>query len=302
MTIQASLLRALLLAGALPLGLAAQRDGDRIDTTVELARGGLVQLSSVAGQIKVTGEDRSDVRIRAEIERGQLETSYTRSRIAITTRSVGGRQSGARMDVSVPRGTRVIVRTVSGRVEIFDTEGEVTANTTSGSIDVRGAREQVELTSVSASIELERASGTISLRTTSGSLKAEEVSGRMEAETVSGTISIEDGRLEGLVADAVSGRISYSGTLAQSGSYRLNTHSGGVSLTLPSDVGASLSLQTFSGRISSEFPLTMQPGETGGRRGRRMEFTLGGGGARVTAGAFSGSINIRRGPAAGDRE
>jgi hypothetical protein len=33
-----------------------------------------------------------------------------------------------------------------------------------------------------------------------------------------------------------------------------------------------------------------------------MEFTLGDGGARVTAGAFSGSITIRRGSAAGDRE
>ena len=67
-------------------------------------------------------------------------------------------------------------------------------------------------------------------------------------------------------------------------------------------VGALLELETFSGRINSDFPLTLQPGETGGRRGRRMEFTIGNGGARVTAQAFSGNINIRRGTTTTDRE
>jgi DUF4097 and DUF4098 domain-containing protein YvlB len=136
----------------------------------------------------------------------------------------------------------------------------------------------------------------------SSTVYADDLAGELNVETVSGEITLRRGALTDLVATAVSGTIVYEGTLSTHGSYRLNTHSGSVTLGLPANVGALLELETFSGRINSDFPLTLQPGETGGRRGRRMEFTLGNGGARVTAGAFSGNINIRRGAAAGDRE
>lgn len=295
-------LRALLLVGALPLAASAQRDGDRIDTTLAIARGGLVSLSVISGEVRVRGESRTDVQLRAEIERGSFDRSYTGDRIGVTTRSSNGRQTGARMDVVVPKGTRVNVRTVSGRVEVEATEGEVTVHTTSGSIEVRDARDQVALTTVSGGLELSRARGRVQMEGVSSSLRVDDVDGELIAETVSGSIIVRRGRLDGAMLKAMSGSITYEGALSRTGTFRFNTHSGSVTLTLPSDVGANLELETFSGRINSEFPLTMQPGETGGRRGRRMEFTLGDGGARVTAGAFSGSITIRRGSAAGDRE
>jgi DUF4097 and DUF4098 domain-containing protein YvlB len=294
--------RALLLVGALPLTAAAQRDGDRIDTTLTITPGGMVSLSTISGEVRIRGESRADVHLRGEIERGSFDRSYTRSRISVTTRSENGRQSGARMDVAVPKGTRVNVRTVSGRVEVEATEGEVTVNTTSGSIEVKDARDQVVLTTVSGSLELSRARGLVQMDGVSSTLRIDDVAGELTAETVSGSIIVRRGNLNGAVLKAMSGGISYEGAISRTGVFRFNTHSGSVSLTFPADVGANLELETFSGRINSDFPLTMQPGETGGRRGRRMEFTLGDGGARVTAGAFSGSITIRRGSAAGDRE
>ena len=68
-------------------------------------------------------------------------------------------------------------------------------------------------------------------------------------------------------------------------------------------MGATLSLQTYSGDIESAFPMTLQPGENIRRqRGRRMEFTVGGGGARVSITTFSGDITIERGVARSTRE
>jgi DUF4097 and DUF4098 domain-containing protein YvlB len=302
MTTTQLLLRALLLMSALPVAAAAQRDGDRIDTTLTIARGGLVSLSVISGEVRVRGESRDDVRMRADIERGYFDRSYTRDRISVTTRSANNRQTGARMEVSVPKGTRISVRTVSGRVEIEATDGEVTVNTTSGSIEVRDGREQVALSTVSGSLDVARVRGRVRMDGVSSSIRVDDITGTLDAETVSGSITVRRGRLEGATLKAISGSISYEGALSRTGAFRFNTHSGGVTLTLPADIGANLEVETFSGRINSEFPLTMQPGETGGRRGRRMEFTLGDGGARVTAGAFSGSITIRRGNAAGDRE
>lgn len=289
-----------LLIGLLPATVAAQT-GERIDTTMAISRGGLVQLGSVSGEIRVVGTDRRDVKLVAQMERGRFEISGTEARIHLQTRSVDRRQSAAYIDVEVPVGTRITANTVSGLIEIRATMGQVVANSVSGRVDVRGARERVEVETVSGTLDLRDLRGQISIDAVSTDIDIEDAIGDVNAETVSGTIRVRRSQLTGLRAESVSGTISYEGALAPTGFYRVNTHSGSITLTLPANVGASLELETFSGRISSDFPLTMQPGQTTGR-GRRMDFTLGNGGARVTAGAFSGNITIRRASATSDRE
>lgn len=291
----------LLLMGLLPATVAAQSAGERVDTTMSLARGGLVQLGVVSGEIRVVGTDRRDVKLVASMERGRFDISGTDGRITLQTRSVDRRQSAAYVEVEVPVGTRVTANTVSGLIEIRATQGEVVANSVSGRVDVRGARERVEIETVSGTLELRDLRGRISIEAVSADIDIEEATGDVSAETVSGTIRVRRSQLTGLRAEAVSGTISFEGSLAPTGVYRLNSHSGSIMLTLPANVGAALELETFSGRITSDFPLTMQPGQTTGR-GRRMDFTLGNGGARVTAGAFSGNITIRRAGATNDRE
>lgn len=301
MTVLPRPFRALLLLGALPMALAAQRDGERIDTTLALNAGGLVQLGVTAGEIRVTGSDRRDVRIRASIDRGRWDLSASRGSIALQSRSVDGRQSGATVTVEVPVGTRVIANTVSGLVEVRGTMGEVAARSTSGRVLVHGARARLEVRTVSGSLDLRDVEGRMSVEGTSTSIDLEAAAGDLTAETVSGSIRIRRSALTGLRARTTSGTITYDGSLAPTGNYALNTHSGSITMTLPANVGALLQLETFSGRISSDFPLTLQPGQVTGR-GRRMEFTLGDGRARVSAGAFSGNINLRRAGAAADRE
>lgn len=292
------ILRALLLVGALPIVAAAQ---DRVDTTLAIARDGLVDIGNVSGEIRVSASDRRDVRIVASMERGRFELSSTGGRIGLRTRSVNNRQSSATIEVQVPVGTRVTASTVSGLVEVRGTRAEVIAKSVSGRVDVRGARDRVDAETVSGTLDLRDVRGRITIEGVSADIDLEEAVGDVSAETVSGSVRIRRSRLSGLRAEAVSGTIGYEGNLDANGSYRMNTHSGSITLTLPADVGARLELETFSGRITSDFPLTLQPGQATGR-GRRMEFTLGSGGARVTAGAFSGNITIRRGSAAGDRE
>jgi DUF4097 and DUF4098 domain-containing protein YvlB len=274
--------------------LAAQRDGDRIDTTLTIERNGAVHLGLISGEIRVIGADRNDVRIVADIERGRFETLLSPTRIAVNTRSINNRQGSARYDVTVPYGTRVTASSVSGIIDVRATRGEVSARTTSGTIDIREATERVEANTVSGDIELRNVSGRLRMETTSGEIRVENGSGEVTAESVSGTISLRRSNFEQIRTQAMSGSISYDGNLAPTGTYRFNTHSGSVVLTVPDNVGAVLELETFSGRISTDFPLVLQPGEGVGRRNRRMEFTLGNGGARVIGGAFSGNITIRR--------
>ena len=286
----------------LPAAAFAQRDGDHVDTTVTIERGGTVHLGIISGEIRVIGSQRTDVRIVAEAERGRFETSFSASRIALNSRSVNGRQGSVRVDVSVPIGTRVTASSISGMIEIRATEAEVSARSTSGTVIVRDAKDRVEGQSISGDVEMRNVSGQIRAETTSGEIRLENGSGEITAASVSGSISLRGSRFDGIRADATSGSISYEGPLTHNGSYRFNSHSGSVLLVVPANVGATLELETFSGRITTDFPLVLQPGDGVGRRNRRMEFTLGDGGARVVGGSFSGNITIRRQGAAGNRE
>jgi len=290
-----ALLAAALALLAAPLAsLAAQRDGDRIDTTVTIDRAGAVHLGLVSGEIRVIGHDGNTVRIVGDIERGRFETLFSPTRISVNTRSINNRQGRARFDVTVPYGTRVTASAVSGIIDVRATRGEVSARSVSGTIDIRDAIERIEAASVSGDVELRSVNGRVRLETTSGEIRVENGSGEVTAESVSGTISLRRSAFDQIRTQAVSGSISYDGPLTSTGTYRFNTHSGSVLLVVPDNVGAVLELETFSGRISTDFPLVLQPGEGVGRRNRRMEFTLGNGGARVIGGAFSGNITIRR--------
>ena len=59
--------------------------------------------------------------------------------------------------------------------------------------------------------------------------------------------------------ESVSGDLSYGGPLDPTGTYDFRAHSGNISLQLPGDVGALLSVDTFSGDIETDFPLTISP-------------------------------------------
>ena len=59
-------------------------------------------------------------------------------------------------------------------------------------------------------------------------------------------------------------------------------------------VSARFSVETYSGALDSDFPITLQPGERTNRRPRRFEFNVGGGEAHVVAESFSGDVNIRQ--------
>jgi DUF4097 and DUF4098 domain-containing protein YvlB len=91
----------------------------------------------------------------------------------------------------------------------------------------------------------------------------------------------------------VSGDIVYTGSIDRGGKYSFESHSGTLRLNIPRGAGAQFSVETFSGDISTDFPVTLVPKQR--RREGRMEFTIGDGRARVTAQTFSGRIVIDSG-------
>ena len=297
------ILRAALAGVLIPLAaLHAQVDRQRVDTAFTFDRGGSVQLGLVSGEIRVITGASNQIRIVASIERGRLETSFSRSRVSIEARSINGRMGDTRYELTVPAGTRVRASAVSGDISILGTGSEVEASSVSGDVRVEDASRVVDIGSVSGDIELARVSGRVDVSTVSGDIRIDGITGDLETNGVSASMAIRNGKLRTLRSDAVSGDITYEGTFAPDGDYRFNTHSGEIMISIPSNGGAALELETWSGNIASDFPLTLQPGESVGRRNRRMQFTVGTGGARIAAETFSGNITIRRAMARGNQE
>ena len=293
---------------ALPLSAKAQDEGLRIrgltqiDTTVRLDRGGAVDLSLISGKIRVTGWDRSDVKISATIESGMLRFNANSSRVSLSVDDSddqgrrGHRHNNvgeARYDVSVPRGSRLILEAVSGDITSKGSKGEIEATSVSGDVDVTDGVRTVSAEAVSGSVHAGQVNGNLRTETVSGDLRAENVTGDVEASSVSGSIRLVGIQSKDIRSETVSGDIVYTGTIEPSGRYSFESHSGTLRLNIPRGAGAQFSVETFSGDLSTDFQLTLPPG--GMRREGRVDFTIGDGRAKVTAQTFSGSIIINSG-------
>lgn len=298
-----TLLVSVALLMALPLQAKGQTYLERaqIDTTVRLDRGGSVDLSLISGRIRVTGWDRSDVKVSATIDRGTLRFSATSARVSLTVDDNDeGRNrrhhnvGDARYEVSVPRGTRLILEAVSGDVTASGSQGEIEASSVSGDVDVTNGVRDVTAESVSGSVHAAQINGDLNAQSVSGDVRVETVSGAVEASTVSGNIRLVGVQSKDVRSETVSGNIGYSGSIDAGGRYDFESHSGTVRLNIPRGSGATFNVETFSGDIQADFPVTVPAGQ-GSRRNGRMEFTVGDGRARVTAQTFSGSIVINSG-------
>jgi len=121
-------------AAVVPVLASAQDETSlrQIDTTVRLDRGGVVDLSLISGRIRVTGWDQPNVKISASIDEGYLDFSANSSRVSLSVEDDHGRGHNrhrnvgdARYEVSVPRGTKLILEAVSGDVTAKGSQGEI---------------------------------------------------------------------------------------------------------------------------------------------------------------------------------
>lgn len=283
---------------AVPSSACAQRDREptRVDSTFAFDKGSWVDVGIISGEVIVTGWTRPEAKVYASTGRGWFDVQLSSHRITLQTRSDHGRSGDTRVEIMVPIGTRVQVSSVSGSVRVTGIDGEVDAGSVGGSVEVLGASGRISAHTVSGKLHAAKLRGRVRLGTTSNSIEAEDVSGDLSAGSVSGRITLTGVTSSHVSAETVSGSVTYEGNIDPSGSYEFSTHSGSVHMTVPDGSSADLELETFSGRISSAFPITLQPGEISmARHGKKMEFTIGKGGARVTASTFSGNITIDKG-------
>lgn len=183
-------------------------------------------------------------------------------------------------------GGRVEASTGSGSLS-FQNTGGVTASSGSGSITAEGVRGGFQARSGSGAIRATGIAGAIGARTGSGSISLTQAgSGDVQVKSGSGSVKVH-GVKGALQASTASGHITVQGELA--GDWQLSTSSGGIDIDLPAGQGFQLDASTTSGRIETDFPVTV----TGPVNRRSLRGASGGGGPLLQVRTTSGGIEIK---------
>lgn len=132
---------------------------------------------------------------------------------------------------------------------------------------------------------------TVSASSVSGDVSITGATGDVQANSVSGDIKLDRLRASSVSANSVSGDVQVSiQELTGRGDLVFHTVSGDVTLDLPRQFDADVSMTTVSGDINSDYALTVGNGRMN-RRG--IEARIGAGGRRLDLATVSGDVKLR---------
>ncbi len=212
----------------------------------------------------------------------------------------------ASYEITVPEDSEVGSTTASGQQSIRDVKGPVRATSASGSVTIENVAKDVIIAAASGGLNARDIGGDLRASTASGSQTMENIAGEVRTRAASGSLTIHSpgrrvdasnasGHIEILGAKAdvrahnASGGVSVEGNPGNGGLWEISSVSGGIHLRLLEPVEAEVALETRSGRITTDFPITIQSKSRHELRG-----TIGKPNARIEASTTSGSIRILR--------
>jgi DUF4097 and DUF4098 domain-containing protein YvlB len=203
---------------------------------------------------------------------------------------VGMLHTSDTVEVTIPPGCRLEVRSTSGDVELEGTAalaGPVRLNTASGDVGVRGGASALVVKTASGDVRV--TGGTVEqleVETASGDVTVEASTARALVDTASGSIRLRS--LTGdLSVDTTSGDVRATWvSLPATGRVSVRTTSGGVRLRMPVTPALAGRLSTSSGRIVSDVDGAW------GRSHRSLEIGAAAGGVELDVRTTSGDIHL----------
>jgi DUF4097 and DUF4098 domain-containing protein YvlB len=282
---------------ALAIGLAAPALAQHaVDMRRSAARDGRVEIENAAGSVRVIGWERGEVEVKGMLGAGaedvDLSGNANRIRIDVETQ---GNPHGVRSDleIHVPAGSRVDIESYSAEVVVTDVTGAVHVESVEGSISVTGATKTVELQTVSGAVAVTGANGRVQAESVNGSVTLTSVRGEVEASSVNGRVQVSGSLASRGAFETVSGGVRFDGELAKGASLDIESVSGSVEVSLPTNVSADFTLSTFSGSIKND--LGPAPHRTSKYTSEQeLTFSTGGGGTAISIKTLSGSITLRK--------
>lgn len=261
------------------------------DTVVPVERGTRLHVENHRGEVVISTWSRDAVRVRA-IDLGERQRlSVSRSGSVLRVRPDGSRgPEDAELEIAVPAWMDIRVEGNQLDVGIRGGEGEISVETVGGDVVVEGGAGLVSVRTIQGEVGIRGAVGRIEAVSVNEDVTLTDVGGDLYVETTNGDITLQAARSTSVRATTVNGDIEYAGTIRDNGRYVFATHNGDVSITVPRETNAMVTVSTYHGEFESDFPVRL----TGATRDRQFNFTLGSGSARLELESFNGEIRLRR--------
>lgn len=219
-----------------------------------------------------------------------------------------GLDAAADVVVRVPKGQNAAVHLAVGKVEVRDVDATLAVDVSAADVTTSGTRGALALDTGSGEVSVADAEGALTLDTGSGDVRLANVRGDvLNVDAGSGAIDGRDLQVRRLLLDLGSGGTRLANVRADevnidSGSgdvdvgfaagvtsMILDSGSGDVTLRLPASFGASLEVDTGSGGVETQIPITVT------RRSRTtLVGTIGDGKGRVRIDSGSGEVRLVR--------
>jgi DUF4097 and DUF4098 domain-containing protein YvlB len=295
------------------LAAAKEKYEEKFEKTVALAKDGKVDISNISGDITVLSWNQDQVKIEAlkiseasSLEKAKENTAKVTievvpegSLLRIETKYPKSDKfwGGDSVNVSVnyklwiPEKAALKATNISGDISAEAIGGAVALKAVSGDIHLTKAAGGADCNTVSGDVTVAEVTGSAFLKSVSGDVKAGGVKGSVEAESVSGDIGLtEVSEASTVRVKALSGEVLYRGGISKQGNYSLKSHSGTVTLYIPSDSAFDLEAETFSGEIESDFEIKVM----GKVSPKELSGSVNGGGAVLKVSSFSGDIKLKK--------
>jgi len=247
-----------------------------VDLDLTTDAGGIVVIPGAPGAVRIRGilrasgdwMERGDVkgRIRELEAHPPIDQSGNTIRVAVHDHTLL-KGLAMRLEVEVPRETRLRARADSGGIEVRGIQGPIDCKTDSGGIHAAEIDRDVRAAADSGGIHIRRVNAPVYAHTDSGGIEALEIAGSVDASADSGGITISQ---------------------TAPGFVKARVDSGGVRVTLVGSAGYDVRASAESGRIHADgvsVSGTFSPHEMNGK--------LRGGGPLVDLHADSGDVEIR---------
>ena len=277
-------------------GLAQQP----VDERRAAPRDGTVKITNNAGSITVVAWDSDGVAIKGtlapEIERLNFSTDEraTRIRVVVPREFRDRRLEGSDLQVWVPRGSHVAVRTASGNIAVSDVRAGVDLESVEGDIRVEGAFRGVYAQTASGDIEINAVrKGPLRVRSMSGAVTVRGNGGYIDISTVSGDTWVSSEFVWDGQITSVSGDIHFEGEFERDASFYFESNSGTIELVLQARAAADFDITTVSGSIETDFPVDTT-GTLRSGRAREYVFSVGGRGTHIRMKTYKGKVRIKR--------
>jgi Putative adhesin len=232
----------------------------------EIGAGGHINVSSVSGNVKVTGYDGSVVMVTAVKEgrdRDMVEVEDTSGgdRVELRSRYAPNCNCNASINftVQVPRSVKYSFDKIS---------------TASGDIEVRNVMGELRVRSASGDVTVEDVSGSINASSASGDVRVKDASGTVNASAASGDVDVEMTRVEGAE------------------NMEFTSASGDVHVKAPASLDATVDMSSVNGSLKTDFPLEVKEPQYGSRRSAHGR--LGNGSRSLKIRSASGDVSLIR--------